>query len=891
MKINYIQSLFCQRNLFSLMLGFFSLILISCGGGGSGGSVETPVATVPDAPSSLSAVATSESSIDLNWTDHSDSETNYVIQRSMGSGSGFTTIATLEVNITSYSDTSGLSASTTYYYQVYATNNVGSSANSNEAFATTAALAVVTPNAPSDLSAVAASESGIDLSWADNSTNETNFVVQRSMSPSTGFTMIATLGVNNTSYADTGLIAGTTYYYRMYATNSIGNSTNSNEANATTDTSVAPVPNAPTGLSAVAVSEANIALSWSDNSIDETNFVLQRSLSSGTGFVTIVTLNADATSYTDSGLTASTTYYYRVYATNNAANSANSNEVSATTDAPAITIPNAPSGLSAVTVSESSISLSWSDNSLNESNFVLQRSLSSGAGFVTIATLSANVKDYADNGLSASTTYYYRVYAKNSAGNSANSNETSATTDAPAIAVPNAPSNLSAVATSEANISLSWISTSTVESSTIVQRSVSSGTGFATIASLTGVISYTDSGLTASTTYYYRVYETNSAGDSANSNEAFATTDAPAATTPNAPSGLSSTAVYITTALFGWTDNSTDETGFIIERSTSSSTGSFSQVATLPAGTNSYSDTSLNAGTSYYFRIVAYNGGGNSYSNVKTITTADLAPTLTIPSSADSDVSFSVSWTYGWGSGALFGSSQDGFELQRSSSSAISGFSTIYSTVGTSDRSSSKTITDNLSAGTYYYRVRARLNTVLSNWSGVKTVIVSSSAQTLRIINDLADYSVGTADWGLWNKIIRVRIGPSATAVINDSTNTYEQLTPYDSISSASYSSGLAEVILPDSTLPQKTSSVWEMDVSSYGSSYSVYIQNGWWEYVCIGSFCSWEKHMTVVTGCDGSTLVYKWAAINVTLHSSGVQEIKASNFLPQGSWGAPFCG
>jgi predicted phage tail protein len=254
-----------------------------------------------------------------------------VVQRSTTSGSGFTTIATLGANTASYADANGLSASTTYYYRVYATNDAGDSGFSNEASETTLAPP---PAAPTGLSAAATSSNSIDLSWTDNASNETNFVVQRSTSSGSGFTTIATLGANTTSYADTtGLAASTTYYYRVYAANSLGNSGFSNEASATTDPPPASPPTAPSGLSATATSPNSIDLSWTDNASNETNFVVQRSTTSGSGFATIATLGVNTNSYTDaSGLSASTTYYYRVYATNGAGDSGFSNEASATTD-------------------------------------------------------------------------------------------------------------------------------------------------------------------------------------------------------------------------------------------------------------------------------------------------------------------------------------------------------------------------------------------------------------------------------------------------------------------------------------------------------------------------------------------------------------------------------
>lgn len=185
---------------------------------------------------------------------------------------------------------------------------------------------------------------------------------------------------------------------------------------------------APSGLSATAQSSSSIALSWTDNANNEQNFQVERSTSSGSGFSVIATLGANSNSYTDNGLNASTTYYYRVQASSGSTASAYSNTANATTAAAAGTAPAAPTGLVLQNRTSSSISMSWVDNSGNEDNFELQRSLSSGTGFSTIATLAANTITYTDNGLSPNTAYFYRVRATNINGTSTYSNELSTTT-------------------------------------------------------------------------------------------------------------------------------------------------------------------------------------------------------------------------------------------------------------------------------------------------------------------------------------------------------------------------------------------------------------------------------------------------------------------------------
>ena len=100
-------------------------------------------------------------------------------------------------------------------------------------FTSSSSPQVTVPAAPSNLTAVAASDTQIDLSWQDNATNEDGFSVERK--PAGGnFQQIATLPADQTSYEDTGLETETTYVYRLQAYNSVGVSVYSNEASATT---------------------------------------------------------------------------------------------------------------------------------------------------------------------------------------------------------------------------------------------------------------------------------------------------------------------------------------------------------------------------------------------------------------------------------------------------------------------------------------------------------------------------------------------------------------------------------------------------------------------------------------------------------------------------------
>jgi fibronectin type 3 domain-containing protein len=287
--------------------------------------------------------------------------------------------------------------------------------------------ALAVPSAPSSLSAAAASSAVINLSWTDASNNEDGFRIERG-TDGVNFTEIGTMSANTATYSDTGLAALTTYYYRVRSYNSAGNSSSyTNTANATTQPPPPVIPAAPTNLSAASASSAVIDLSWTDTSNNEDGFRIERG-TDGASFTQIGTVTANTAAYSDMLLAASTTYYYRIRAYNGAGNSNYSNSTNATTQAPPAVIPASPSNLSAAAASSTVIDLSWTDASNNEDGFRIERG-TDGVNFTEIGTTSANTATYADTGLAALKTYYYRVRAYNTAGDSASySNAANATT-------------------------------------------------------------------------------------------------------------------------------------------------------------------------------------------------------------------------------------------------------------------------------------------------------------------------------------------------------------------------------------------------------------------------------------------------------------------------------
>jgi hypothetical protein len=284
------------------------------------------------------------------------------------------------------------------------------------------------PAAPSALSATAASSSQINLAWTDNSNNESNFRIERCQGAGcTNFAQIATVGANVTVFNDTGLTASTSYSYRVRASNAGGDSGYSNTASATTQAG-ATIPNAPSGLSAAATSSSQINLSWADNSNNEDSFRIERCQGAGcTNFAEIASVGANVTTFNDTGLAASTTYIYRVRARNSAGDSDYSNTASATTQA-AASVPAAPSNLRITLIAPRRLDIAWNDNSTNETRFEVERRTAS-TSFANIANPAANTTTFANTGLTRRTTYTYRVRACNANGCSAYSNEVSGTTN------------------------------------------------------------------------------------------------------------------------------------------------------------------------------------------------------------------------------------------------------------------------------------------------------------------------------------------------------------------------------------------------------------------------------------------------------------------------------
>ena len=297
-----------------------------------------------------------------------------------------------------------------------------------------------TPGAPRDFSARPAGESRIDLSWTAPAGEPTGYEIEWSADGETGWTAVDPAHAGTAAeYADEGLDGGTTRYYRVRAFNEAGEGEWSAVANATTNRHlVLEGPDAPENLSASASGASRIDLSWTAPEGEVTGYAVEWSGDGETGWAAVDPEHSGtATEYAHTGLTANTTYYYRVLALADAVPGEWSDVASATTDSATRQRgepPAAPGNVSAGASGQSRIEVSWSAPKGEVTGYEVEWSADGGGSWTAADPAhSGTATGYSDTGLDAGTTRHYRVRAVNGAGSGEWSGPASATTQRPEL--------------------------------------------------------------------------------------------------------------------------------------------------------------------------------------------------------------------------------------------------------------------------------------------------------------------------------------------------------------------------------------------------------------------------------------------------------------------------
>jgi fibronectin type 3 domain-containing protein len=443
------------------------------------------VSAIPLAAPTLPSATPGNTQVTLSWTGSTGAIT-YAVKRSLTTGGPYTTVATPAA--APFTDT-GLSNGTTYFYVISALNGANASANSAE-------VSSIPIAPPGGVTAVAGT-STVQLTWTA-STGATSYNIKRATVNGGPYTQVGNVG--GTSYPDSSLTNGTTYYYVLSALNPSGEGGDSPQVMAT------PIAQ-PSGVAAVR-GAGQVALSWTA-SAGATSYKVRRSLVSG-GPYTVVGTPTPAI-FTNSGLTNGTLYYFVISGVNATGESVLSAEASGTPLAP-------PTGVSA-TPGDTQATVSWSAAAGAVSYTVYYGTSPGGPyGFSAGGTVSTSLPV---TGLTDGTTYYFIVRSADAFGESGNSVEVSAKPEPPA---PPPPTGVR-ISGYNGQANLTWNSAAGATSYT-VYRATAPGVTKANYGSLpggtqvTGAASpFTAPGLTNGTTYYFVVTSVGPGGEGSESSQ------------------------------------------------------------------------------------------------------------------------------------------------------------------------------------------------------------------------------------------------------------------------------------------------------------------------------------------------------------------------------------
>jgi inner membrane protein involved in colicin E2 resistance len=646
---------------------------------GTSGSSNTILVTTPEpppAPVAITATNITQTGFQANWN-ASTGATSY--QLDVSTNNEFSSFVTgynnLSVNGTNQSVT-GLTAGTTYYYRVRAVNANGTSGNSN-----IITVLTVPPN-PVATDATTITNTSFQANW-NAATSATSYKLDVSLNNAFSSFVAGynNLTVNGTSQSVTGLTQGTQYYYRVRAVNASGTSGSSNTILVTTPEP----PPAPVAIAATNITQTGFQANW-NASTGATSYQLD--VSTNNEFSSFVTgynnLTVNGTNQSVTGLTAGTTYYYRVRAVNANGTSGNSNIIST------LTIPPNPVAIAATNITQTGFQANW-NASTGATSYQLDVSLNNSfSSFVTgYNNLTVDGTNQSVTGLTAGTTYYYRVRAVNANGTSGNSNVVSALT------VPPNPVALDATNVTNTSFQANWNAST---SATSYRLDVSTSNSFSSF--VTGYNNLTVNGtnqsvtgLTQGTQYYYRMRAVNASGSSDNSNVQPVTTTAP----PDPPSNLSTTEITQTSFRASW-NAVNGATSYKLDVSTNISFSSFVPgYNNLTVNNMTKVVSGLNPGSMYYWRVRAVNANGTSgNSNIITVLTVPPNP-VAVEATTITNTSFQANW--------LAATSATSYKLDVSLNNAFSSFVAGYNNLTVNGTSQSVT---GLPQGTqYYYRVRA----------------------------------------------------------------------------------------------------------------------------------------------------------------------------------------
>lgn len=686
--------------------------------------VDANGAQKPDAPGSLTVTTLSKTSLRLDWINSANpqyNETNFEIYQASAAGGPYTLIAVTPPDIQTYT-VNNLNSNSTYFYKMRAVNDQAASAASNTASAATEAD-IIPPTAPRDLHVTTTSRNSISLKWEASSddvgvTAYDIFVngVKMYSTPNTEFTVYnLTNGQNynirvrandfaknvspySNQVTAQPLMNGLNYKYYTFT----GTWNSLPDFKTLTPVATGIMPNVSLQPR---TQDDNFAFLWEGfiripesgsytfrtNSDDGSKLYIGAYDHNATALVNNDGLhgpqNRDGTITLTAGVHPIAMTFYEqgggeVMNVSWSTPGSGGNFVpipnSAFADEPIVfgNPPAKPLDLVATALTSRSVSLSWTDNSNNETGFEIYRSTSVDGGFETIGVAPANSTSYIDSTLSAGTTYYYKIKAIGEFGESGFDRDGAGIGyEYYEVAVNNLPdfNTLTPVKTGRNpvisiaprlrndNFAFKFsgiINIPTAGDYTFYTASddgsrlyidgfdaahmVVDNDGLHGTVERSGTVNLSAGPHTIYVTFFEQgggeVLETYISGPGLNKQsipasmlgEALANaTTLPLPGTPLAPTGLAASGNSVSSISLTWTDESDNENGFEIYRATSEG-GNYILLDSVGANVTTYENTGLSANAVFYYKVRAFNLGGNStFSNADSGTTVNRAPVLT----------------------------------------------------------------------------------------------------------------------------------------------------------------------------------------------------------------------------------------------------------------------
>ncbi|WMJ85922.1 fibronectin type III domain-containing protein [Anaerocolumna sp. MB42-C2] len=448
-------------------------------------------------------------------------------------------------------------------------------------------------SAPGSLTATSKNTTSITLSWGPVS-RATSYYVYRATSVSGPYSKITTSATS--SFTNTKLANGTTYYYKVKAVNSSGTSPFSSVIKATVGSKSSSL-SAPGGLTAAADSDTQISLKWSSVTNASYYYIYRATSSSGT-YSKIAT--SIVTNYTDKNLDDDTTYYYKIKAANSSLESDYSAVKYVSTGDGSDSDSDNPDNLIAYSEEDDEITLEW-DEVDDADSYNIYRATSSSGTYSLIANV--NGTDYTDDNLSKNKTYYYKIKSVDGSNTSAYSSIAHATTGDDSVNDFRAPRNLDIVDSDEDGITLEWDDVNDAESYYVYRATSKSGT-YTKLEEVNDT-EYYDYDVTKGKTYYYKVKAYNGKKTSDYSSIVYATAGKDGVDRPDN--------LYVTDETddeisLTW-DEVEDADYYYVYRATTKS-GTYSKVAKVTD--TEYTDDHLRSDKTYYYKVKAFDGGKSS---------------------------------------------------------------------------------------------------------------------------------------------------------------------------------------------------------------------------------------------------------------------------------------